>query len=730
VQRASSRANGSDEIKEVGEIVADILAPMRIGLERGSATMGNEISSAEEARPCLSSLQPVSSSGQSRVMEVEGASSSSGSQSSSSFQTADSSTRTTSVSPVKRRDSKAPKVRSVSKLVAKFEQYDVTDGRGSVISSQSGSTDSGEQAEELRSSASSLGRGENLSQTQKQEKKTYLVAREIMSSEKVYVDVLQMIAVEFKEFVESKSRESGRELLSPETFSKLFSNIPQLMMFNSELLKDFVDRIENWDSLKKIADVLVKKGPFLRLYATYLSDFEVTTNLFEECCTKFPAFGSVVREFESLPRCGNLKLKMHMLKPVQRLPQYKLLLEDYLKHQGENSIDFDDTTEALRIVSDAASAANNCMKTGDQFQKMLRLQARVGDYELIQPSRELVKEGELMKISRNEIVPRYFILLSDCLLYTHYQGPWAGETTRLKVTYCLNLNQLSLSVPSNEEFQEEFSITSNVRSFTVRAGSVDDRNDWLEAINSAIEEQQNRRSTFNPADDGVPTLSRATLTPEESLGDVAPVWIPDQRVAHCQGCNVKFQLTVRRHHCRCCGGVMCSRCSANKAPIKYLQFERVRVCTACFEGLRKKYQHVPELQQRFKKKESSSTVTTYIPTRLREAADSQEVQMSGFLKWKRGKGAGWKKNWFVLKDRVLFTFKAVNDKVATDTRPVLGWTLETLSDKNFELYEGEAAGLVFLLTHPGQESIVFCSENDNLAEKWMTALREATCLDG
>ena len=49
------------------------------------------------------------------------------------------------------------------------------------------------------------------------------------------------------------------------------------------------------------------------------------------------------------------------------------------------------------------------------------------------------------------------------------QGPWAGETTRLKVTYCLNLNQLSLSVPSNEEFQEEFSITSNVRSCTLRA---------------------------------------------------------------------------------------------------------------------------------------------------------------------------------------------------------------------------------------------------------------------
>ena len=222
MQGGGSRSNGSEETKEVGEIVADILAPMRLGLERGS-TMGNEISSAEEARPCLSSpSQPVSSSGQSRVMGVEGASSSSGSQSSSSFRTADSSNRTNSVSPVKRRDSKAPKVRSVSKLVAKFEQYDVTDGRGSVISSQSGSTDSGEQPEELRSSSSSLGRGDKLSQTQKQEKKTYLVAREIMTSEKVYVDVLRMIAEEFKEFVESKSRDLARELLPQNIFLKLF----------------------------------------------------------------------------------------------------------------------------------------------------------------------------------------------------------------------------------------------------------------------------------------------------------------------------------------------------------------------------------------------------------------------------------------------------------------------------------------------------------------------------
>ena len=53
-----------------------------------------------------------------------------------------------------------------------------------------------------------------------------------------------------------------------------------------------------------------------------------------------------------------------MLKPVQRLPQYKLLLEDYLRHLAHDSADFDDTTAALKIVSDAAEHANNTIRQG------------------------------------------------------------------------------------------------------------------------------------------------------------------------------------------------------------------------------------------------------------------------------------------------------------------------------------------------------------------------------
>ena len=48
--------------------------------------------------------------------------------------------------------------------------------------------------------------------------------------------------------------------------------------------------------------------------------------------------------------------------------------------------------------------------------------------------------------------------------------------------------------------------------------------------------------------------------------------------------------------------------------------------------------------------------------------------------------------------------------------------------KNFELYEGVSPGLVFQLSKPNMEVMVFTADNDNLAEKWTNALREATVL--
>ena len=140
-----------------------------------------------------------------------------------------------------------------------------------------------------------------------------------------------------------------------------------------------------------------------------------------------------------------------------------------------------------------------------------------------------------------------------------------------------------MHVPRAEEFQNEFSITSSVRSCTLRARDLKERNEWLEALNSAIEEFRSRKATFLAMDQ----LSGLAEEEEHCVGDSAPVWIPDQRVTMCQACSSEFGLVVRRHHCRACGRVVCSPCSASKAPLRYRQFQSGRVCDICFEALEK-----------------------------------------------------------------------------------------------------------------------------------------------
>ena len=63
--------------------------------------------------------------------------------------------------------------------------------------------------------------------------------------------------------------------------------------------------------------------------------------------------------FEARPICRSLKLKHYLLKPVQRLPQYKLLLADYVKHLENEGEDYQDSLRALHMITDLLKNAND-----------------------------------------------------------------------------------------------------------------------------------------------------------------------------------------------------------------------------------------------------------------------------------------------------------------------------------------------------------------------------------
>ncbi|KAI5732691.1 hypothetical protein M8J76_003102 [Diaphorina citri] len=75
-----------------------------------------------------------------------------------------------------------------------------------------------------------------------------------------------------------------------------------------------------------------------------------------------------------------------------------------------------------------------------------------------------------------------------------------------------------------------------------------------------------------------------TEAPGRSIADH---WLKDEGAESCPGCGVKFSIYERKHHCRNCGQVFCSKCSRYESEISRLRILKpVRVCQRCHMSLR------------------------------------------------------------------------------------------------------------------------------------------------
>ncbi|KAH0616756.1 hypothetical protein JD844_028127 [Phrynosoma platyrhinos] len=533
--------------------------------------------------------------------------------------------------------------------------------------------------------------------------KAYHIAKEIMSSEKMFVDVLKLLHIDFRDSVAHASRQLGKPVIEDRILNQILYYLPQLYELNRDLLRELEERLSHWIDHQRIADILVKKGPYLKMYSTYIKEFEKNIALLDEQCKKNPGFAAVVRDFEMSPRCANLALKHYLLKPVQRIPQYRLLLTDYLKNLLEDSADFRDTQGALAVVIEVANHANDIMKQGDNFQKLMQIQYSLnGHHEIVQPGRVFLKEGTLMKLSRKVMQPRMFFLVRK---------------------------------PTHEAYQNELNIESVERSFILSASSATERDEWLEAISRAIEDYTKKRITFNPSK----SLEEADAEKEQEdspIGSKAPIWIPDTRATMCMICTSEFTLTWRRHHCRACGKIICQACSSNKHGLDYMKNHPARVCDHCFKELQKQ-DHLctsPKNGSPVNHKSPSSALSTVlhsipsgrkqkkIPAALKEvSASTEDSSMSGYLYRSKGSKKPWKHLWFVIKNKVLYTYAASEDVAALESQPLLGFTVAEVKDEHLD-------SKVFHLMHKNTLFYIFRADDPQSTQKWIEAFQEATIL--
>ncbi|XP_030652524.1 pleckstrin homology domain-containing family G member 2 isoform X5 [Nomascus leucogenys] len=143
------------------------------------------------------------------------------------------------------------------------------------------------------------------------------VAREIVETERAYVRDLRSIVEDYL----GPLLDGGVLGLSVEQVGTLFANIEDIYEFSSELLED----LENSSSAGGIAECFVQRSEDFDIYTLYCMNYPSSLALLRELSLSPPA-ALWLQERQAQLR-HSLPLQSFLLKPVQRILKYHLLLQ-------------------------------------------------------------------------------------------------------------------------------------------------------------------------------------------------------------------------------------------------------------------------------------------------------------------------------------------------------------------------------------------------------------------
>jgi FYVE, RhoGEF and PH domain containing 3 len=77
-----------------------------------------------------------------------------------------------------------------------------------------------------------------------------------------------------------------------------------------------------------------------------------------ELISKNSIFAKFIKERNCNPESHGLVFQAFLVTPVQRIPRYKLLLQDLLKNTPQNHQDYEDLKNAVKLISDGIQTLN------------------------------------------------------------------------------------------------------------------------------------------------------------------------------------------------------------------------------------------------------------------------------------------------------------------------------------------------------------------------------------
>ncbi|XP_061036894.1 pleckstrin homology domain-containing family G member 3 isoform X7 [Eubalaena glacialis] len=162
------------------------------------------------------------------------------------------------------------------------------------------------------------------------------VVREIVETERTYVQDLRSIVEDYLlRIIDTPG------LLNPEQVSALFGNIESIYALNSQLLRD-LDSC-NSDPVA-VASCFVERSQEFDIYTQYCNNYPNSVAALTECMQDKQQ-AKFFRDRQELLQ-HSLPLGSYLLKPVQRILKYHLLLQEIAKH-------FDEEEDGFEVVEDA-----------------------------------------------------------------------------------------------------------------------------------------------------------------------------------------------------------------------------------------------------------------------------------------------------------------------------------------------------------------------------------------
>ncbi|XP_045715746.1 rho guanine nucleotide exchange factor 10-like protein isoform X1 [Phyllostomus hastatus] len=199
----------------------------------------------------------------------------------------------------------------------------------------------------------------------------------IVQSEGSYVESLKRVLQDYR----NPLMEMEPKVLSVRKCQAVFFRVKEILHCHSMFRIALSSRVAEWDSTEKIGDLFVasfSKSMVLDVYSDYVNNFTNAMSIIKKACLTKPAFLEFLKRRQV---CSPDRVTLYglMVKPIQRFPQFILLLQDMLKNTPRGHPDRLSLQLALTELETLAEKLNEQKRLADQVAEIQQLTKSVSD---------------------------------------------------------------------------------------------------------------------------------------------------------------------------------------------------------------------------------------------------------------------------------------------------------------------------------------------------------------